>query len=144
MSEPVAEKPAVDEVVNAFDLNSLSDLAPAQESGTEVTILHPGTGEPIGITMLVVGPDSKRQKSAASVIIGERAEMRMRKITGARLEEEANRIAAASIISWSGVVENGKAIDYSPSAALTLLTKYPFIREQISAHASDRANFLKK
>ncbi len=135
MSETVAEP---------FDLNSFSDLTSTQEAGTEVHILHPGTGEPLGIVMQVAGPDSKRQKSATALIIAERAELRLRKITGARLEDESNRIAAASIISWSGVMEDGKSIEYSPSVALGLLTRYPFIREQISSYANDRANFLKK
>ena len=134
-SEPVA---------SGFDLASLGDMASSQEQGTEIEITHPGTGEPLGISMRVAGPDSKRQKAATALIIAERTEMRIRKITAARLEDEAIRIAAASIISWSGVVENGKAVEYSPSVALGLLTKYPFIREQIQAHSSDRANFLKK
>jgi hypothetical protein len=134
MSEPVA----------SFDLNSLSDLTAAQEAGTEVQITHPGTGEPLGIVMQVAGPDSKRQKAATSMIISERTELRLRKISGSRLEEEANRVAAASIISWSGVIENGKEIEYSPSVALGLLTRYPFIREQIVSYSGDRANFLKK
>ena len=134
MSEPVAPT----------DLNSFSDLPQAQEAGTEVQITHPGTGEELGITMIVAGPDSKRQKAATALIIAERTDLRLRKITGARLEDESNRIAAASIISWTGVVEGGKVLEYSPSAALGLLTRYPFIREQITAYSGDRANFLKK
>ena len=131
------------ESVAKFDLASLNDLTPAQETGTEVHITHPGTGESLGITMQVAGPDSKRQKAATSLIIGERTDLRLRKITAARLEDEAVRIAAASIISWSGVIENGQELEYSPSVALGLLTRHPFIREQISAYATDRANFLK-
>lgn len=143
MSEPVAEnKLVIDE--KKFDLNSFSNLTSSQESGTEVQITHPGTGEPLGITMQVAGPDSKRQKAATSLIIAERADMRLRKITAARLEDENNRIAAASIISWSGVIEDGKEIEYSPSVALGLLIRYPFIREQIVSYSGDRANFLKK
>lgn len=133
MSEPVA-----------FDLNSFSDLIDLQESGTEVVISHPKTGDPIGISMMVAGPDSKRQKAATALIVAERAELKLRKITAARLEDETNRITAASIISWRGVVENGKEISYSPSVALGLMVRYPFIREQVSAYSSDRANFLKK
>lgn len=139
MSEPVASKNGKN-----FDLTALSDLTSAQESGTEIQITHPGTGEPLGIVMQVSGPDSKRQKAATSLIIGERADLRLRKITAARLEDESNRIAAASIISWSGVFEGGKEIEYSPSAALGLLTRYPFIRDQVTSYSNDRANFLKK
>lgn len=138
MSETVAD------TVEKFDLNSLSDLTASQEVGTEVKITHPGSGEPLGIVMQVAGPDSKRQKAATSLIIGERSELRLRKITHARLEDETNRIAAASIISWSGVIENGQEVTYSPSVALGLLMRYPFIREQIASYANDRANFLKK
>jgi len=132
------------ETVASFDLNTLSGLTSDQENGTEVVILHPGSGEPIGIKMQVAGPDSKRQKAATSLIVAERTEMRLRRITAARLEDENIRVAAASIISWSGVIENGKEIEYSPSAALGLLTRYPFIREQIVSYSGDRANFLKK
>ena len=139
MSEPVAS-PKKD----PFDLSSLGGLTDAQEEGASVEILHPGTGEPVGIKMQIAGPDSKRQKSAVALIVAERAEMRIRKITAARLEDEGIRTAAASIIGWSGVVENGSPIEYSPSAALSLLTKYPFIREQVQAYSVDRANFLKK
>ena len=131
-------------VANTFDLNELSGLTASQEQGTEVTITHPGTGEPLGIVMQIAGPDSKRQKAATSLIVGERAELRLRKITAARLEEEACRMAAASIISWSGVMENGQPLEYSPSVALGLLTRYPFIRDQVAAYSNDRANFLKK
>lgn len=136
MSELVAKE--------AFDLSSFKDLISAQESGTEVQITHPGTGEPIGISMMVAGPDSKRQKAATAFIVAERAELRLRKITAARMEEETNRIAAASIISWNGVIESGKSLEYSPSVALGLLTRYPFMREQITTYSGDRANFLKK
>lgn len=128
----------------ALDLNEFSGLISSQDSGTEVEITHPRTGEPIGITMLIAGPDSKRQKAATALIVAERAELRLRKITAARLEEESNRIAAASIISWSGVTEGGKELEYSPSVALGLLARYPFIREQIEVIRNDRANFLKK
>lgn len=142
MSETVAENEVP--VAESFDLGSLGSLIKSQEAGTEVQITHPGTGEPLGIVMQVAGPDSKRQKAATALVIAERAELRLRKITAARMEEEGNRIAAASIISWKGVMENGEEIEYSPSTALGLLTRYPFIREQIVAYSSDRANFLKK
>lgn len=127
-----------------FDLSSLGDLADAQEKGIDLKIVHPGTGEEIGITMKVVGPDSDRQKKLTAVMLQERSEMRVRRVSAARMQEEANRTAAASIISWSGVVENKKEIEYSPSAALTLVTNYPFIREQVLTAAGDRASFLKK
>lgn len=140
-SEPVATEQTNG---NSFDLSSLSDLTSLQESGAEIDITHPGTGEPLGIKMVIAGPDSKRQKAATSLIVSERAEMRLRKITAGRLEDEGLRIAASSILSWSGVMENGKEVEYSPSAALSLLTRYPFIREQVAAYANDRANFLKK
>lgn len=135
MSEPVASK---------FDLSSLQSLTSDQENGTEIEILHPGSGESLGIKMVIAGPDSKRQKNKVSEIIAERTELRLRKVTAARLEDENIRIAAASIVSWSGVMEGGKELEFSPSVALGLLTRYPFIREQVTSYANDRANFLKK
>lgn len=141
--EPVKQEGAAAGTSAAFDLSALSGLSAAQEEGFDVSITHPKSGEPLGITVRVAGPDSKRVKSARAIIVNERSEMRLRKISADRMEDESNRITAASIISWSGVIVGGKTWECSPQAAYKLMVQWPFIREQIDAFVGDRANFIK-
>lgn len=126
------------------DLSQFADLAQAQDEGVDVQILHPKTGEELHISIKVAGPDSDRQKKARNAINNERLRMsRNKRLTAAELEADALKITAASIISWSGVIENGKPVDLSTESAVAILTKYPFIREQLDSAVGDRAGFIK-
>lgn len=127
----------------AFDLNSLNGLSDAQEQGTEVEITHPKTGEPLGIIVKVAGPDSKKQKKARSAVLQDRIDKKIRRITGDQLEAEAISMTASSIISWSGIEIDGKAVEFSADNAVMVLTRWPFIREQIQSVSDDRSNFIK-
>ncbi len=143
MGEVMKMEDAAPEASAAFDLSGLSGLTVAQEEGFDVSISHPKTGEPLGITIRVAGPDSKRVKQARAIIVNERTDMRIRKPSAERMDDESNRITAASIISWSGVVVSGKTWEYSSQNAHRLMVQWPFIREQIDSFVGDRANFIK-
>ena len=126
------------------DLSQFADLAKAQDDGIDVAILHPKTGESLGITVKVAGPDSDRQKQARNAINNDRLRMsRNKRLTASELEADALRITAASIISWDGVVENGDAVPLNADNATAILTRYPFIREQLDSAVGDRAGFIK-
>lgn len=129
--------------MSSFDLNSLSELSVAQETGIDVPITHPKTGAPLGIVVKVAGPDSERQEKARDAMVDERITGTVRHVTAARLKEEGAKVTARSIISWSGVVDNGKTIEFSVENALMIFAKYKFIREQIERAAENRANFIK-
>jgi hypothetical protein len=127
----------------AFDLNDLSGLSDAQEAGIDVSITHPKTGEPLGIVIKVVGPDSKKQAKARTAVLNDRVEKKIRKITADRLTEEATSMVANSILSWSGVEIDGVAVTFSVENAVMVFTRWPFIREQVQSVSDDRANFIK-
>lgn len=126
------------------DLSEFSGLAQAQDEGVDVKILHPKTGEELGIAIKVAGPDSDRQKKARNAINNERLRMsRNKRLTAAELEADALKITAASIISWAGVIENGVTLELTPENTTAILTRYPFIREQLDSAVGDRAGFIK-
>jgi hypothetical protein len=126
------------------DLSEFSGLAQAQDDGVDVKILHPKTGEELGITVKVAGPDSDRQRKARNAINNERIRMsRNKRLTVSELEADALKITAASIISWDGVIENGSAVVLNNENANAILTKYPFIREQLDSAVGDRAGFIR-
>lgn len=127
-----------------FDLSDLGDLTKAQDDGIDVHISHPKTGEDLGIVIRVAGPDSARQRNARAAIINERQSAPAnKKLTAGDLESASLRIAAASIISWSGVIENGAQVEFSRDAATDLMSRYPFILEQVNSAIGDRAVFIK-
>lgn len=126
------------------DLSDFAGLSQAQEDGIDVPILHPKTGESLGITIKVAGPDSERQKKARRAVQTERLNMsRNKRPTVPELEADGLIVTVASIISWDGVIENGQAVELSAENATAILTKYPFIREQIDSAVGDRAGFMK-
>lgn len=126
------------------DLAQFADLVQAQDDGIDIPILHPKTGEELGITIRVAGPDSQRQRKARNAIHNERLlKSRNKRPTAAELDADAIRLTAASIISWDGVVENGESLELTSENAASVLTRYPFIRDQIDAAVSDRAGFIK-
>lgn len=127
----------------AFDLSVYGGLEEKQESGAELVITHPETGEPTSIVLTIAGPDSKTRKKADARIINDRLKLRVRKVSGELLQQEGIQLLAGVIIAWRGVVENGKDIEYSPQNAASLLTRFGFIKEQVDQFCGDRANFLK-
>jgi hypothetical protein len=127
----------------AFDLNDLSGLSDAQEAGIDVSITHPKTGEPLGIVIKVVGPDSKKQAKARTAVLNDRVEKKIRKITADRLTEEATSMVANSVLSWTGVEIDGAVVPFTVENAVMVFTRWPFIREQVQSVSDDRANFIK-
>lgn len=126
------------------DLSEFAGLPQAQEDGIDVAILHPGTGEDLGITVRVAGPDSERQKKARNAITNERLQKsRNKRLTASELEADAIKITAASIIEWSGMIENGKPVELTRENATAIITKYPFIYDQLTAAIGDRSGFIK-
>lgn len=126
------------------DLSTFANLSDAQDDGIDVDIRHPSTDEELGIKIRVAGPDSARQKRARNAVNNERMRLsRNKRPTASELEDDALRITASSIISWSGVEENGVAVELTKDNAIDILTRYPFIRDQVFAAAGDRASFLK-
>lgn len=125
------------------DLSSFADLTKIQDDGIDVDILHPATGEPLDIVIRVAGPDSGRQRNARTRISNERLRIGSKKLTAADYEAMSLKVAVASIITWSGVIENGQTVEFSADAATDLLTRYPFILEQVNVAIGDRAGFIK-
>jgi hypothetical protein len=135
-------------VANGFDLADL-DLVSAANEGVEVELVHPTNGEGLGIKVRVVGRDSDefRRLSAAQA---RRRVQRMSK-GGFRnktqdveeLEAEGIELLAACTKGWTGMVMNKEVVPFSRDAAITIYTKYPWIREQVDTAIGDRSLFIK-
>lgn len=126
------------------DLSEFDDLASAQEEGIEVKVTHPKTGEEMGITIRVAGPESDRQKKARNRLVNDRLiKNRNRRVTAAELEQDALKVSAASILGWDNIEIKGQPLEFNLENAEKLLKNYPFIREQVDSAVNDRALFMK-
>lgn len=126
-----------------MDLKEFDGLSQAQEDGQDVPILHPKTGDELGIVIRVAGPDSDRLRKARAAVVNERLSRKRVKLSAAEIEAEGLSLLAAAVISWTGVVIDGKEIECTKSNAEAVLKRFPFIREQLDAVVGDRAGFMK-
>ncbi|WP_302983489.1 hypothetical protein [Bilophila wadsworthia] len=128
--------------MSQFDLASLDSAAKA-EDGAELEVLHPISGEKLGIAIRLAGTDSAVHRKATTAIASRRTKGGFRRnINLDDLQAESIEILARCTLSWSGVVLDGKDVPPSKEAAAALYTRFPWLREQVETFISDRANYL--
>jgi hypothetical protein len=99
-----------------------------------------GKDTPVTVTML--GPDADQVKKYQTEMM--RASMKKRKgnqLDPADLERRMTSLLANAIITWQGVVLDGKVLECNRENAMELLNRHTWLREQLAAFHQDRANF---
>ena len=124
-----------------FDLAKL-DTAKVAEEGAELRVAHPTTGEDLGITITLIGTDSKTFRDISKSRATASLKKKSREIDLDQNEQDSIELLARCTKGWSGITENGKEIAFSYDNAVQLYTKYLWLREQIDRFMADRSNFL--
>ena len=124
-----------------FDLAKL-DTAKVAEEGAELRVAHPSTGEDLGITITLIGTDSKTFRDISKSRATASLKKKTREIDLDQNESDAVELLAKCTKGWTGITENGKEVAFSYDNAVQLYTKYLWLREQIDRFMADRANFL--
>ena len=125
----------------SFDLAKL-DTAKVAEEGAELRVAHPTTGEDLGITITLIGTDSKTFRDISKSRATASLKKKTREIDLDQNESDAVDLLAKCTKGWSGITENGKEVAFSFDNAVQLYTKYLWLREQIDRFMADRSNFL--
>jgi hypothetical protein len=134
----------------------LATLEPTADS-VPVPLRHPTTNEKLfadgadgkpdkskPITISIVGMDSEQFRTRHRAIINRRLNAGKKvKVTAEEIEAESIDTIAACITGWQHVELDGKALEFSKANAKSLLTRLPWLREQLDEAIADRANFLK-
>lgn len=122
----------------AFELNTTD----TNETAT-IDLLHPVTGQPVGASITVYGQDSDVYRSEIRKYedrVVEYAKRNRGKVMPSEMRDElALERLVACVESIDGLTENGEPL----TDAARLFTKYPWIREQVEAGVTERANFIK-
>ena len=124
-----------------FDLAKL-DTAKVAEEGAELRVAHPTTGEDLGITITLIGTDSKTFRDISKSRATASLKKKTREIDLDQNESDAVELLAKCTKGWTGITENGKEVSFSYDNAVQLYTKYIWLREQIDRFMADRSNFL--
>jgi hypothetical protein len=146
-----------------MDLKKL-DTVTGSNAGFELQLYDPATLMPLGIFIEVLGQDGAEFRRVQS----EQNKQRIAKMTksgvfragaatAGEMEADMIEVLAACTKAWRDETEEAKAagtydkitvggemFTCTRAAAAKLYTDYPWIREQVAAAVTDRANFLRR
>lgn len=122
----------------------LSDVlsnAADQERGADLDLVAPWDGQPTGMVLTIVGPDSETARRADLALVDELAEMADAdgRVTSEHRAKAKLNALARRIIRWD-VKEDEKLVALTTKTALTLLS-VGWVRDQVDAFAGDHRNF---
>lgn len=120
------------------------DIANLFPIAQELVIKLPD-GSPTDIRFKVVGQDSTKFRNVARQMAKSMIGREGEKPDIDALEQSNVELIASCIVGWSGLTKNGEEHPYSHAAAVELLgtAELTFIREQVEAYVSKRANFFR-
>jgi hypothetical protein len=125
-----------------LDLGAL-DTRRYSEQGRELQLRHPGDGTPIEARVMVRGYDSDAYQRALDAQQQRRLErLPTHRVSVDDIRADALELSSALLAGWSNLAIDGQPFEYSPGNAVTLLRRFPWIREQVEGAAADRGKFL--
>ncbi|RKD68970.1 hypothetical protein [Rhizobium sp. WW_1] len=134
--------------VQGADFGVFDAFLKAQEDGIAVDILSPNN-KPIGLQIVICGPDSERmQKAIAQVGAETAAEAAKRDDLGEEPADASDKrltaILSKASVSWGpkDPIVDGVPLAFSEANVKLLLTKYRFVRDQLEVKASRRSSFM--
>ncbi len=110
-----------------------------QDRGKEFELVDPVTGQPTGIKLWVVGPDSETAHRARLALSDELAEMADHegRVSADNREKARLNCLARHVTKWE-VMEGGEPVPFSTKNVLRLLRVH-WVQEQVDGFAADRA-----
>ncbi|WP_027685056.1 hypothetical protein [Rhizobium leguminosarum] len=129
------------------DLSGLESLIQSQEQGIEVDILNE-RGEPIGLKIGFVGPDSDRMQKAMRDVAAEFAKKAAERSSMEPATDDSDdrmiAILAKSTTHWSPNPKiGGQVVPFSEENVRNLYAKFRIIRDQVEVRAVRRSSFTK-
>lgn len=121
------------------------NLAAQAESGFDLVLTHPVTGESLDGVITIRGDESKvvqRYNRQRFVEIQRRNRNKnAAEYTPAEYEEMNIENAIVRVISWKNIKVNGEDLPFTKENATTVFRDYPWIRNQVTEASSDLLNF---
>ena len=130
---------------------SVLNVSEVSESGIDIELVHPATGEGLDAWVRVRGKDSRTVQNHARKIVNDM--QKREKIAKGKnkdadmsieeLEMLAVERAVIRIISWRGIEEDGQPVPFTVENATRILKDNPWIREQVLENSDDLTGFFR-
>ena len=130
---------------------SVLNVSEVSESGIDIELVHPATGEGLDAWVRVRGKDSRTVQNHARKVVNdmqkrEKIAKGKNKDADMNLEELemlAVERAVIRIISWRGIEEDGQPVPFTVENATRVLKDNPWIREQVLENSDDLTGFFR-
>lgn len=130
---------------------SVLNVSEVSESGIDIELVHPATGEGLDAWVRVRGKDSRTVQNHARKVMNdmqkrEKIAKGKNKDTDMSIEELemlAVERAVIRIISWRGIEEDGQPVPFTVENATRILKDNPWIREQVLENSDDLTGFFR-
>jgi len=121
-----------------MQLSEITATVEDQGAGRWFDLLNPVTGEPVGVRLRVIGPDSRGQAEALALMTDDLAEVAdaAGRVAGADRERVRRQFLARCVVDWEAV-EDGQPVPFSHAALMRLLA-VSWVRGQLDAFAINR------
>lgn len=130
----------------------MADIGNITSSDREIDILHPGTKEPLGITVSIMHIDDPRLKKLKRRITDERLRLEQRgKVFKAEdIEENKNNILFSAMTGWKWGTDadgeqntfRGEVPEFNRKNVVAVLDDKPWFADQVNEAVSDTEAFF--
>ena len=130
---------------------SVLNVSEVSESGIDIELVHPATGEGLDAWVRVRGKDSRTVQNHARKVVNDmqkrekiaRGKNKDADMSIEELEMLAVERAVIRIISWRGIEEDGQPVPFTVENATRILKDNPWIREQVLENSDDLTVFFR-
>ena len=130
---------------------SVLNVSEVSESGIDIELVHPATGEGLDAWVRVRGKDSRSVQNHARKVVNDmqkrekiaRGKNKDADMSIEELEMLAVERAVVRIISWRGIEEDGQPVPFTVENATRILKDNPWIREQVLENSDDLTGFFR-
>lgn len=124
----------------ASDLSALDDLVAGQDRGAPLILKHPVTYEPMGVTLIVAGPDSDTARRARLKMQDEHFAFKGRPSADEFDRMDVDRLARL-VVSWTAT-RDGVAVPFTHTNVVKLLRDNQHVREQVETFSRLRTHYF--
>lgn len=125
-----------------MNLTQLLENVADQDKGAELNLPDPVTGEPTGMKLWLVGPDSDTARRAEIAMADDLAEMADDRgmVNGEQRAKARLQALARLVVRWE-VADDDGPVAFNQKNLITLL-RVSWVRQTVEGFAADRANFM--
>jgi len=123
------------------------DLKDIKPSGRDIVITHPGTEEPLNITVSVLSISDPAMKKIKRKIQDERLtlERKGKNFKSDEIEENRNILTLSAMTGWKWGKDakfNGEVPEFNRKNVLSVFEELPWFRDQVEEAVSDESAFF--